>query len=161
VGVFRTDSSTPEFRRRSRTPADGPWHQAAAPAPKLIHPGGPGAYRVRVVQARRSNGPYEQSCCRASGCPDPVPPSPAPARTGCWAIRPAAPRANRSYLRRRGIRCTIREQADRVRHRKDKGSAGGRPPAFDWESASSLRLSSAPKRQEVQKARATSACFRT
>jgi transposase len=42
-------------------------------------------------------------------------------------------RANRSYLRRRGIRCTIPEQADRVRHRKNKGRAGGRPPAFDPE----------------------------
>jgi transposase len=40
-------------------------------------------------------------------------------------------RANRSYLRRRGIRCTIPEKADQVRHRKNKGSAGGRPPAFD------------------------------
>jgi transposase len=40
-------------------------------------------------------------------------------------------RANRSYLRRRGIACTIPEQADRVRHRKNKGRAGGRPPTFD------------------------------
>jgi len=39
--------------------------------------------------------------------------------------------ANRAYLRRRGIRCTIPEQADRIRHRKNKGSRGGRPPAFD------------------------------
>jgi transposase len=42
-------------------------------------------------------------------------------------------RANRSYLRRRKIACTIPEKADRVRHRKDKGRAGGRPPAFDPE----------------------------
>jgi transposase len=40
-------------------------------------------------------------------------------------------RANRRYRRRRRIRCTIPEQADRIRHRKNKGSAGGRPPAFD------------------------------
>jgi transposase len=40
-------------------------------------------------------------------------------------------RANRAYLRRRGIRCTIPEKADQVRHRKNKGRAGGRPPAFD------------------------------
>jgi transposase len=40
-------------------------------------------------------------------------------------------RANRAYLRRRGIACTIPEKADQVRHRKDKGRAGGRPPAFD------------------------------
>ncbi len=40
-------------------------------------------------------------------------------------------RANRAYLRRRGIACTIPEQADRIRHRKSKGGAGGRPPQFD------------------------------
>ena len=39
--------------------------------------------------------------------------------------------ANRSYLRPRGIRCTIPGKADQVRNRKNKGSAGGRPPAFD------------------------------
>jgi len=42
-------------------------------------------------------------------------------------------RANRAYLRRRGIRCTIPEKADQVRHRKNKGRAGGRPPGFDPE----------------------------
>lgn len=40
-------------------------------------------------------------------------------------------RANRAYLRRRGIRCTIPEPADQVRNRKRRGSGGGRPPAFD------------------------------
>lgn len=39
--------------------------------------------------------------------------------------------ANRAYLRRRGIACTIPEKADQVRNRKNKGRAGGRPPAFD------------------------------
>ncbi|MFD8970813.1 IS5 family transposase [Streptomyces sp. NPDC059568] len=40
-------------------------------------------------------------------------------------------RANRAYLRRRGIRCTIPEPADQIRNRKRRGSTGGRPPAFD------------------------------
>lgn len=40
-------------------------------------------------------------------------------------------RANRAYLRRRGIRCTIPEPADQVRNRKRRGRVGGRPPAFD------------------------------
>lgn len=39
-------------------------------------------------------------------------------------------RADRAYLRRRGIRCTIPEPADQVRNRKRRGRAGGRPPAF-------------------------------
>ena len=40
-------------------------------------------------------------------------------------------RANRSYLRRRGIPATIPVKADQQAHRRRKGSAGGRPPAFD------------------------------
>ncbi len=41
-------------------------------------------------------------------------------------------RANRTWLRRRGIRCTIPEKKDQVATEK-KGSSGGRPPAFDHE----------------------------
>ncbi|MFI9585482.1 hypothetical protein ACIHCQ_27315 [Streptomyces sp. NPDC052236] len=37
-------------------------------------------------------------------------------------------RANRAYLRRRGIGRTIPENADQVRNRKKLGSRGGRPP---------------------------------
>ncbi|MFI1169645.1 IS5 family transposase [Streptomyces sp. NPDC020801] len=40
-------------------------------------------------------------------------------------------RANRAYLRRRGISCTIPEKADQVRNRKKLGSRGGRAPKFD------------------------------
>jgi transposase len=40
-------------------------------------------------------------------------------------------RANRSYLRRRGIPATIPVKADQHVNRRKKGSAGGRPPAFD------------------------------
>ena len=42
-------------------------------------------------------------------------------------------RANRACLRRRGIRATIPQPADQIRHRKNKGRRGGRPPAFDKE----------------------------
>jgi len=40
-------------------------------------------------------------------------------------------RANRDYLRRRGIRATIPERRDQQANRFRPGSAGGRPPAFD------------------------------
>ena len=40
-------------------------------------------------------------------------------------------RANRDYLRRRGIRATIPERRDQQANRQRRGSAGGRPPAFD------------------------------
>ena len=41
--------------------------------------------------------------------------------------------ANRAYLRRRKIACTIPEKADHVRNRRNKGRSGGRPPTFDSE----------------------------
>jgi transposase len=40
-------------------------------------------------------------------------------------------RANRAHLRSRGIRCTIPQKTDQIRHRQAKGRAGGRPPTFD------------------------------
>ena len=40
-------------------------------------------------------------------------------------------RANRAYLRRRGIPATIPVKADQHANRRKKGSAGGRPPTFD------------------------------
>ena len=49
-------------------------------------------------------------------------------------------RANRAYLRRRGIACTIPEKAGQVRNRKNKGRAGGRPPALTPGCTSSATL---------------------
>ncbi|MEU4659336.1 IS5 family transposase [Streptomyces sp. NPDC023723] len=40
-------------------------------------------------------------------------------------------RANRAYLRKCGIRCTVPEKRDQIANRKKRGSRGGRPPAFD------------------------------
>jgi transposase len=40
-------------------------------------------------------------------------------------------RANRAYLRQRGIRCTIPVKVDQAAHRRTRGSRGGRPPTFD------------------------------
>lgn len=42
-------------------------------------------------------------------------------------------RANRVYLRRRGIKATIAVPADQLGHRRRRGAAGGRPYAFDTE----------------------------
>jgi transposase len=47
------------------------------------------------------------------------------------ADRAYGSRANRGYLRKRGIRCTIPEKSDQVRNRKKLGARGGRPPMFD------------------------------
>jgi transposase len=40
-------------------------------------------------------------------------------------------KANRDYLRHRGIKTTIPSKADQDAHRRKKGSKGGRPPTFD------------------------------
>ncbi len=42
-------------------------------------------------------------------------------------------RANRNLLRRRGIAHTIPEPKDQKAHRTRRGSKGGRPTGFDWE----------------------------
>jgi transposase len=42
-------------------------------------------------------------------------------------------KANRAYLRSRGIRTCIPSKTDQDAHRKAKGSNGGRPPSFDPE----------------------------
>ena len=57
-------------------------------------------------------------------------------RTRPWRVladKAYGSRGNRAYLRRRGIACTIPEKTDQIRNRKNKGRAGGRPPAFDPE----------------------------
>ena len=40
-------------------------------------------------------------------------------------------KANRTYLRRRGIKAIIPSKADQDANRRKKGSKGGRPPSFD------------------------------
>ena len=40
-------------------------------------------------------------------------------------------KANRDYLRRRGIKATIPSKTDQDANRRKKGSKGGRPPTFD------------------------------
>src|SRR5690625_2274357 len=47
------------------------------------------------------------------------------------ADRAYGSRANREYLRSRGIRAVIPEKKDQVASRKRRGSRGGRPPTFD------------------------------
>ncbi|MFJ8437360.1 IS5 family transposase, partial [Kitasatospora sp. NPDC094019] len=47
------------------------------------------------------------------------------------ADRAYSSKANRSYLRRRGITAVIPEKADQAANRQRRGSAGGRPVAFD------------------------------
>ena len=56
--------------------------------------------------------------------------SPHAARSGAGRQGYSA-RANRAYLRRRKIGCTIPENDDQAAHRRARGRQGGRPPTFD------------------------------
>jgi transposase len=61
--------------------------------------------------------------------PGPGRPATRPARV--LADKGYSSKANRAYLRRRGIRAVIPERRDQQANRARRGSAGGRPPAFD------------------------------
>ncbi len=82
-------------------------------------------------------------CWPGSGSRGSVVGEPGAGRIVFWRTKTYSARANRAYLRRRGIACTIPQPADQVWHRRDRGRAGGRPPAFDRRSASSGTRSSA------------------
>jgi transposase len=61
-------------------------------------------------------------------------PTPDPSGPGAGRLladKAYSSKANRAYLRRRGISSVIPERADEVRNRAKRGAAGGRPPAFD------------------------------
>jgi hypothetical protein len=70
-------------------------------------------------------------------------------------------RANRAWLRQHGIQAVIPVKEDQKKHRRDRGRAGGRPPAFDagwykkrntWNAASANSSSSAPSRPAMTSA---------
>jgi transposase len=56
---------------------------------------------------------------------------PVPGPVSRWVIRRTPRRPNRAYLRKRGIKAVIPVMDDQKKHRRSRGSAGGRPPAFD------------------------------
>ena len=84
-----------------------------------------------ITAGQRGDSPQFQAVLGRIRVPRPGPGRPRTRPDRVLGDKAYGSRANRGYLRRRGIRCTIPEQADRVRHRKNKGRNGGRPPAFD------------------------------
>jgi len=86
---------------------------------------------VIVTAGQRGDSPQFQAVLGAIAVPRPGGGHPRTRPDRVLAGKACGSRANRAYLRRRGIRCTIPEKADQVRNRKNKGRAGGRPPAFD------------------------------
>jgi transposase len=88
---------------------------------------------IVITAGQRGDSPQFQAVLSGIRVPRPGPGRPRTRPGRVLGDKAYGSRANRAYLRRRGIRCTIPEKADQLRHRKNKGSRGGRPPAFDPE----------------------------
>ena len=86
---------------------------------------------IVITAGQRGDSPQFRAVLEGIRVPRPGPGRPRTRPHRVLAGRAYGSRANRAYLRRRGIRCTIPQKADQIRHRKNRGSAGGRPPAFD------------------------------
>ncbi|WP_425389380.1 IS5 family transposase [Cryptosporangium arvum] len=98
----------------------------------LAAEGGQRPLSLLVTAGQAGDAPQFQPVIDAIGVPGRVGrPRTRPARV--LADKAYGSRANRVYLRRRGIRATIPEPADRLAHRRRRGSAGGRPPTFNAE----------------------------
>ena len=84
-----------------------------------------------ITAGQRGDSPQFQAVLEAIAVPRTRPGQARTRPDRVLADKAYGSRANRAYLRRRRIAATIPEQADRIRHRKNRGRAGGRPPAFD------------------------------
>ncbi|WP_436975778.1 IS5 family transposase [Nonomuraea angiospora] len=83
-----------------------------------------------ITAGQRGDSPQFQPVLERIGVPRLGPGRPRKRPDRVRADKAYGSRANRAYLRRRGIACTIPEKADQIRHRKNRGSRGGRPPMF-------------------------------
>ncbi|WNF01531.1 IS5 family transposase [Streptomyces luomodiensis] len=84
-----------------------------------------------ITAGQRGDSPQFEPVLNAIGVPRPGVGRPRSRPLRVRGDKAYSSRANRAYLRRRGIRCTIPEPADQVRRRRGRG--GGRPPFFDHE----------------------------
>ncbi|MEU9072932.1 IS5 family transposase [Streptomyces sp. NPDC048109] len=84
-----------------------------------------------VTAGQRHDSPQFQPVLESIRVPRTGPGRPRTKPDRVRADRAYGSRANRAYLRRRRIGCTIPEKADQARNRKKLGSRGGRPPKFD------------------------------
>jgi transposase len=88
---------------------------------------------ILATAGQRGDSPQFQAVLEGIAVPRPGRGRPRTRPGRVLADKAYGSRANRAYLRRRRIRCTIPDKADQIRNRKNKGRAGGRPPAFDPE----------------------------
>jgi hypothetical protein len=102
---------------------------------------------VVITAGQRGDSPQFQVVLGRIRFPRPGPGRPRTRPGRVLADKAYGSRANRAYLRRRGIRCTIPDKADQIRHRKARGRRGGLPPAFDpedYKARATVEMSTSP-----------------
>jgi transposase len=86
---------------------------------------------VLVTAGQRGDSPQFATVIEAIRVPRPDGGRPRTRPDRVLADKAYSSKANRAYLRRRGIKATIDQPRDQAAHRKNKGSSGGRPPMID------------------------------
>lgn len=86
-----------------------------------------------LTAGQRGDAPQFQPVLERISVPRPGPGRPRTRPDRVLADKAYPSRANRAYLRRRGIQAVIPDRKDQRRNRAAKGRRGGRPPAFDRE----------------------------
>ncbi|MCR3720610.1 MULTISPECIES: IS5 family transposase [Prauserella salsuginis group] len=84
-----------------------------------------------ITAGQRGDSPQMSAVLEAIRVPRPGPGRARTRPARVLADKAYSSRANRDYLRTRGIAATIPVPKDQAAHRRARGSAGGRPPAFD------------------------------
>ncbi|MFC8953051.1 transposase [Streptomyces sp. NPDC057101] len=107
----------------SRTKAVGMVHLAVEQGQKPMS--------IVVTAGQRGDSPQFEPVLRKVRVPRIGPGRPRVHPDRVRADKAYASRKNRACPRRWGIRCTIPDKVDQARHRKQRGSRGGRPPKFD------------------------------
>ncbi|WP_026924303.1 IS5 family transposase [Glycomyces arizonensis] len=88
---------------------------------------------MQLTAGQRGDSPQFQPVLEHLSVPRPGPGRPRKRPRRVLADKAYPSKANRRYLRKRGIQAVIPEKKDHRRNRIAKGRAGGRPPAFDPE----------------------------
>jgi transposase len=86
---------------------------------------------VVITAGHRHDSPQFEAVLEAIRVPCTGPGRPRIRPDRVLADKAYSSKANRSYLRRRGIKATIPEKGDQAANRRKKGSRGGRPPECD------------------------------
>jgi transposase len=93
--------------------------------------GGQRPLSVLVTAGQRGDSPQFAAVLQGIRVPRCGPGRPRTRPDRVLADKAYSSRANRAYLRRRKIGCTIPEKDDQAAHRRARGRQGGRPPKFD------------------------------